>query len=494
MPKYNRGMASQQFPGDDLAYGPDDELYPPADDMPTWGNGIGRGVPPLVQSDDSAISALSQPPPKPLDRNPGDGEGMPGSQYEEDLPERQSVYSDKYWEASSPKDLRDAQQFRKIVNAGATGLEVLGSGNARMARPETFTAGFNQSRYQGQTTPYEAEDIDTSALRAVGDERVAEAEKERADKIGREAGLVRTRKAERDFYDQDLKAKDMERRIDPNSPVSKQASMLVQRALLARAAEAQAAGDMEGANALRQQAKSVIGLSAADAMSLYKGIAGAVDYRDVISANTAQAKNEADTARLGALTKREDQKAQQYKQKRETDMRSRLDSSKQYRNIQEMRRVLNEVDDLKGSGTPTDDQAIVTLFNKMTDPNSAVMQGEYDRSKESLSLAQRARLAYQTAIKGGSLTPEMRRGMISTMKRLGAGAERYAEEYLAPYEAEIARDNLDRDVIFGPSKGQVQAPQSGSVKIMRKSDGKIRLVPEEKAGSFLSNPDYEQVP
>lgn len=101
---------------------------------------------------------------------------------------------------------------------------------------------------------------------------------------------------------------------------------------------------------------------------------------------------------------------------------------------------------LKGKSKAAAEQAIVTLFNKMLDPQSVVREGEYARSFEGQSALQRAQSYWQRLSKGGSLTNQALKDMVDIAQRLYSGVE---EMYTA--EADNYR-SLAQDYGYDPSR------------------------------------------
>ena len=116
--------------------------------------------------------------------------------------------------------------------------------------------------------------------------------------------VANARQAKADSFtnmEQGLKTKQYgqaESGMDAGSDVSKKAQMLAKAGLMSKATEAAAAGDMEGAAALK--AMDVSGMSASEAKDFYDGLKG-TDYKDVLSSITSAANRASQAADRTAM-------------------------------------------------------------------------------------------------------------------------------------------------------------------------------------------------
>jgi len=87
------------------------------------------------------------------------------------------------------------------------------------------------------------------------------------------------------------------------------------------------------------------------------------------------------------------------------------------------------------------DQALITMFNKMTDPSSVVRESEYLRTSSDLSLFDRIKgMGAKEFITGGAgLTDEVRRDLVNMGKAFKEEYDRKLDQTLQPY---IARVNM----------------------------------------------------
>jgi hypothetical protein len=129
-----------------------------------------------------------------------------------------------------------------------------------------------------------------------------------------------------------------------------------------------------------------------------------------------------------------------------------LQPVKDYRDVTTKYNVMQEA--FKESKTTKNfvavDQALVTLYNKMTDPQSVVRESEYIRTPQDMAILDRARAAMARVFKGGRLEPDTRQ-TIMTM------AGKFKEVYDRKYN-EIANQYRDYAGSAGIEPGNVVKP------------------------------------
>ncbi|MDD4110727.1 MAG: CHAP domain-containing protein, partial [Clostridia bacterium] len=95
------------------------------------------------------------------------------------------------------------------------------------------------------------------------------------------------------------------------------------------------------------------------------------------------------------------------------------------------------------------DQALINLFNKITDPNSVVRESEYDRTGKSLGLSDRIIGASIKVFKGGSgLTDETREAGISIANALMKGAKERFYTERAKAERKADGSGVPKDFLY----------------------------------------------
>ncbi len=116
------------------------------------------------------------------------------------------------------------------------------------------------------------------------------------------------------------------------------------------------------------------------------------------------------------------------------------------------------------------DQALITLFNKMTDPNSVVMPSEYARTAQDISLWNRIKGKMEKVQQGGAgLTDEDRQALLTMARKFHST---YKEKYRAikkEYRGYALDYGLDPDKVIReeaaqPAEVQSSAPVIGQTK------------------------------
>lgn len=88
---------------------------------------------------------------------------------------------------------------------------------------------------------------------------------------------------------------------------------------------------------------------------------------------------------------------------------------KEYREIENKFNVMDKAyEESKKSGNfVAIDQALITLYNKMTDPNSVVRESEYVRTPQDMAAMNRVKAAVARVAKGGRLEPDTRQALMT---------------------------------------------------------------------------------
>ena len=99
------------------------------------------------------------------------------------------------------------------------------------------------------------------------------------------------------------------------------------------------------------------------------------------------------------------------------------------------------------------DQALVTTFNKITDPNSVVRESEYARTPEGGSIIARFEGNMQKLQKGGAgLTPELRTQLVSDAKVIADGVGQNYNQIISGYEDLAGQYKVDPKMVLGSLK------------------------------------------
>jgi len=115
--------------------------------------------------------------------------------------------------------------------------------------------------------------------------------------------------------------------------------------------------------------------------------------------------------------------------------------------------LLQKADSGDNASLGTLDQAIVTTFNKITDPNSVVRESEYARTPEGGSIIARFQGNVQKLQKGGAgLTPELRRQLVSDAKAIANGVGESYNKVISGYEDLASQYKVDPKMVLGSYK------------------------------------------
>lgn len=94
------------------------------------------------------------------------------------------------------------------------------------------------------------------------------------------------------------------------------------------------------------------------------------------------------------------------------------------------------------------DIAIISSYMKLLDPTSVVREGEYATAQNSGSVPEAVRAQYNHLLNGGTLTPEMRGGFLSSARSQYATSEQQYQQLARRYGDIAARQGLDpRDIV-----------------------------------------------
>jgi len=114
----------------------------------------------------------------------------------------------------------------------------------------------------------------------------------------------------------------------------------------------------------------------------------------------------------------------------------------------------------QGIGKGTAEQAIVSTFNKILDPNSVVREGEYDRTAQGQALLQRMQATAERVASGGQISPQVLGDMVTMAGTYAAQAKRHAQAEQERAGRIADSFGLDRSLIFA-DQGADEPPQPG---------------------------------
>lgn len=109
------------------------------------------------------------------------------------------------------------------------------------------------------------------------------------------------------------------------------------------------------------------------------------------------------------------------------------------------------------------DQALITMFNKITDPQSVVRESEYSRTPENVAVVNRAKGAFEKLSTGGSGITNADRKAILDMAELAFGAyKRQYEEEKRRYSDLAKRKKIDPRNVVNTEEDVVPKNQQGN--------------------------------
>jgi len=108
--------------------------------------------------------------------------------------------------------------------------------------------------------------------------------------------------------------------------------------------------------------------------------------------------------------------------------------------------------------SPASDISLVFNFMKMNDPGSTVREGEYATAQNATSVPGQIRNAYNKALNGTGLSPEMRADFLASAKQLYAAQESTYQGTLDQYRARAERYRMDPGIIQDLRMPQPEEP------------------------------------
>ena len=102
------------------------------------------------------------------------------------------------------------------------------------------------------------------------------------------------------------------------------------------------------------------------------------------------------------------------------------------------------------------DQALITLYNKMTDPQSVVRESEYVRTPEDMAIKDRAEAAIIRLQKGGRLESDSRQAIMTMATKFKEAYERKYNEIANEYRGYANSAGISPDDVVKPIKEEKQ--------------------------------------
>jgi len=126
---------------------------------------------------------------------------------------------------------------------------------------------------------------------------------------------------------------------------------------------------------------------------------------------------------------------------------------KTYQTISQQFGVMQEaVKESKGENLVAVDQALITIMNKMMDPQSVVRESEYARTPGDLALMNRIKGAYQKIQKGGAgLTDDDRKAIAKIGKKYYEVSQKKYKSKFHEYTGYLSNYGLNPEVYLNPS-------------------------------------------
>jgi hypothetical protein len=126
---------------------------------------------------------------------------------------------------------------------------------------------------------------------------------------------------------------------------------------------------------------------------------------------------------------------------------------KTYQTMSQQFGVMQEaMKDAKGQNLVAVDQALITVMNKMMDPQSVVRESEYARTPGDLALMNRVKGAYEKLQKGGAgLTDDDRKAIANMGKKYHDVAQKKYKSKYHEYTGYLSNYGLDPEKYLNPS-------------------------------------------
>lgn len=133
------------------------------------------------------------------------------------------------------------------------------------------------------------------------------------------------------------------------------------------------------------------------------------------------------------------------------------------------------------------DQALITLYNKMLDPDSVVRESEYARTPQNVPVINRIKGRLQQVVEGGAgLTDQDRDEIFTVAQRLFGSAEDRYKDILNTYVSDAQESGFDLSKIFTSRDlglmGLIQPPQIQPPQIQPPQIQPPQIQPPQKEG------------
>jgi hypothetical protein len=166
-----------------------------------------------------------------------------------------------------------------------------------------------------------------------------------------------------------------------------------------------------------------------------------------------------------------------------TSLRKEFNALPEVKNFSDIRQKYDVIGEAVKKGITSGnkvavDQAIITMFNKMMDPQSVVRESEYARTPSDLAMMNRIRgLGNKIAQGGAGLTKDDRKAIFEMSQKFMEASERKYRERLHEYKGYMASYGLDPNVHLNPAAAEKTAVETRVTpdgrKLVKYSDGSI---------------------
>ncbi|HUR93071.1 MAG TPA: hypothetical protein VMY76_00715 [Gemmatimonadales bacterium] len=185
----------------------------------------------------------------------------------------------------------------------------------------------------------------------------------------------------------------------------------------------------------------------------------------------------------------------------ESGLRKELLGNKTTKDTLEVSAAYRKVHAAASEPSAAGDMSIIYGYMKMLDPGSTVREGEFANAQNAAGVPDQIRNAFNRVLNGERLGPAQRQDFLNQA----------AKTYRAQVEQYQALENSYRDLASGrgfdpgrvaipmgiqapPATSAPSAATAATVRVRRKSDGKIRELAADAAKQVLADPNYEAAP
>lgn len=149
---------------------------------------------------------------------------------------------------------------------------------------------------------------------------------------------------------------------------------------------------------------------------------------------------------------------------------------------------------LKAPDTPQGDLATIYAYAKAADPGSVVREGEMDMATATASLPEKWRADALRLTQGKRLPPEVRLGLVETMRQAVAGLRQVYDQQRSRYEGLAQQNGFDPQSIIGPPLYEAYRPSEEAYirahgGTPRSPGAPVAVAPAQTGAGFDKSPD-----